>query len=282
MRAVEAVKDLTAREFVFTQQHFERVRKRLYEHAGIVLSDHKKDMVYNRLVRRLRELRLDNFAAYISYLDEVPEEFGHFINALTTNLTAFFREEHHFRYLEQTIIPELAAQRQQRLRIWSAGCSMGEESYSIAMSCRSSAVDTRHWDIKILATDIDTKVLTTARNGVYGLERIEGIPENVKRRFFRKGRGSHAGQVQIAPEVREMLVFKELNLMQGWPMKGPLDLIFCRNVMIYFDKETQATLLDRMADLLKPNGILMVGHSESPGRLTKRFRLIGQTIYQKV
>lgn len=282
MKPVEEHKDPTAREFVFTHQHFERVRQRLYEHAGIVLSDHKKDMVYNRLVRRLRELRLPDFAAYIHFLDEMPEEFGHFINALTTNLTAFFREEHHFRYLEQHIIPELAAKRQHRLRIWSAGCSMGEESYSIAMSCRSSHIDTRHWDIKILATDIDTKVLTTARNGVYGLERVEGISEHVKRRFFRKGRAAHAGQVQVAPEIRDMLVFKELNLMQGWPMKGPLDLIFCRNVMIYFDKETQTALLERMADLLKPGGILMVGHSESPGRLTKRFRLIGQTIYQKV
>ncbi len=279
------VKDDTAgligREFVFLDQDFERVREKLYAHAGIALSDYKKDMVYNRLVRRIRALSLNSFAQYFSYLERNTAEFSLFINSLTTNLTAFFRESHHFEFLENVVLPEIDVSKAQRLRIWSAGCSMGEEPYSLAMTCLSSAVDVSHWDIKILATDIDSAVLHTAKTGVYALDRIDTMPQEFKTRFFRKGRGAHAGKVLVAEELRQIITFKELNLMHSWPMTGPLDVIFCRNVMIYFDKATQAILLERMADLLKPGGFLFVGHSESPFRLTARFKLIGNTIYQK-
>lgn len=274
--------DITGREFSFTQRDFEHIRQRLYGHAGIALSDYKKDMAYNRLVRRIRELRLNSFSSYFQYLDETPDEFGLFINALTTNLTSFFRERHHFDYLEDTLLPEASKRGQHRIRIWSAGCSLGEETYSIAMSCRSAKVDTSHWDIKILATDIDTKVLQTGANGIYGIERLDNVPLELKRKFMRKGRGEHKDSVLMIPELRQMITFKQLNLMETWPMKGPLDAIFCRNVMIYFDKETQLNLLNRMAELLKPDGILFVGHSESPFRLTDRFKLIGQTIYKRM
>ena len=279
------VKDDTAgligREFVFLDQDFEMVREKLYAHAGISLSDFKKDMVYNRLIRRIRTLSLNSFSEYFSYLERNTEEFSLFINSLTTNLTALFRERHQFEFLENVVFPEADVSKTQRFRIWSAGCSMGEEPYSLAMTCLSSAVDVRHWDIKILATDIDSSVLHTAKTGVYALDRTDALPEKLKARFFRKGRGAHAGKTRVADELRHMITFKELNLMHSWPMRGPFDVIFCRNVMIYFDKTTQAILLDRMADLLKPGGFLFVGHSESPFRLTERFKLIGNTVYQK-
>lgn len=279
---MSATNDVVGREFHFTQRDFEEIRSRLYSHAGIALSDYKKDMAYNRLVRRIRELGLGGFSDYFVYLEETPAEFGQFINALTTNLTSFFRENHHFEYLKNTVFPDLQKTGKRKVRIWSAGCSMGEEPYSIAITCREAVKELSQWDIKILATDIDSKVLQTASNGVYGLERIENIPKEYKPRYFRKGKGEHIGQVKVRSELRDMITFKELNLMKNWPMQGPLDVIFCRNVMIYFDKETQLKLLNRMAELLKPDGLLFVGHSESPFRLTNRFKLIGQTIYQRV
>jgi len=269
------------REFTFTDKDFQRIRKTLFEYAGITLSDYKKDMVYNRLVRRLRALKLNNFTAYFALLDETPAEFSQFINALTTNLTSFFRENHHFEYLKQTLLPDLEQQGSTRIRIWSAGCSVGEESYSVAMSCIASGIDLRRIDLKILATDIDSTVLATAKAGVYGLERIQSIPESYIKKYVDMDMGinkaAHMGQA-----LKKMITFKELNLMQDWPMKGPMDVIFCRNVMIYFDKDTQQMLLNRMADLLTPNGLLIVGHSETPFRLTDRFKLVGQTMYQRV
>lgn len=280
------VKDDTAgvvgREYDFSDQDFEIVREKLYAHAGIALSDYKKDMVYNRLIRRVRALSLSSFAEYFFYLERNSEEFSLFINSLTTNLTAFFREGHHFEFLKNVILPEVDANESKRLRIWSAGCSMGEEPYSLAMACLTSAVDVRDWDIKVLATDIDSAVLHTAKTGVYALDRIESIAPEIKTCFFRKGIGAHSGMARVKKELRQLITFKELNLMHSWPMTGPLDVIFCRNVMIYFDKATQAALLERMANILKPGGFLFVGHSESPFRLTKRFKLIGHTIYQRV
>lgn len=277
----EGAVSLIEREFVFSDQDFEIVREKLYAHAGIALSDYKKDMVYNRLIRRIRALLLNSFSEYFLYLERNPEEFSLFINALTTNLTAFFRESHHFDFLKNVILPEVNLSETKRFRIWSAGCSMGEEPYSLAMTCLTSTVDVSRWDIKILATDIDSAVLHTATTGVYSLDRTDAMPQEFQTRFFRKGRGVHAGMARVSEELRQMITFKELNLMHSWPMKGPLDVIFCRNVMIYFDKATQAVLLDRMADLLKPGGFLFVGHSESPFRLSERFKLIGNTIYQK-
>ncbi|WP_293266789.1 protein-glutamate O-methyltransferase CheR [Neptunomonas sp.] len=280
--AVVDANELSAREFVFTDEDFEIIRSKLYVHSGISLSDYKKDMVYNRLVRRIRALSLSGFNAYFSYLEKHAEEFSLFVNALTTNLTAFFRESHHFEFLKNIVVPNVGANGSRRIRVWSAGCSMGEEPYSLAMTFNMSDINLREWDIKILATDIDSDVLNIAQAGMYGTDRIDAMSQVFKTRFFRKGRGQFTGMVKISDQLRDMVTFKELNLMHTWPMKGPLDVIFCRNVMIYFDKETQTELLNRMADLLAPGGYLFVGHSESPFRLTDRFTLIGNTIYQKV
>lgn len=270
------------REFTFTQKHFATVRDELYDYAGIVLADHKQDMAYNRLVRRLRELKLDNFDDYLAQLDKNPAEFTQFINALTTNLTAFFRERHHFEFISKTLLPEVQARGQKRIRIWSAGCSLGEEPYSLAMTLLDSKVDLSGWDAKILATDIDSKVLSSASSGIYAAERVKALDKSVVHRWFLKGSGARDGQVKVRKELQDLVTFKHLNLMQEWPLTGPLDCIFCRNVMIYFDQQTQEKLLDRMADLLHPQGYLFVGHSEALARHASRFKLVGKTIYRKV
>lgn len=269
------------REFSFTEKHFKKVKAELYDHAGIVLADHKQDMAYNRLVRRLRELDLNNFDHYFEVLNENPEEFSQFINALTTNLTAFFRENHHFEFVKNTIVPEVAQSGEKKLRIWSAGCSLGEEPYSLAIALLSGKVDVSHWDVRILATDIDSKVLNSAQSGTYAYDRVQSLSTKLLKEYFLKGAGDHAGQVQARKVIQELIRFKYLNLMQEWPMSGPFDFIFCRNVMIYFDKNTQADLLKRMYGLLKPKGYLFVGHSEALARHDCHFNLIGKTIYQK-
>ncbi|WP_415900699.1 CheR family methyltransferase [Neptuniibacter sp. QD48_11] len=271
-----------SREFTFTRQHFVKVRDELYDYAGIVLADHKQDMAYNRLVRRLRELKLANFDDYFSFLDNNPVEFSQFINALTTNLTAFFREKHHFEFITNTIIPEIKASNASRVRGWSAGCSLGEEPYSLAITLLEAGIDPSSWDIRLLATDIDSKVLSSAKSGIYTEDRIKNLPDSQLKRWFLKGKGSQKGFVKVKPELQNLLRFNYLNLMQDWPIEGPLDFIFCRNVMIYFDQNTQARLLDRMHSLLKPNGYLFVGHSEALARHASNFELVGKTIYRKV
>ena len=270
------------REFSFTHQHFSKVRDELYDYAGIVLADHKQDMAYNRLVRRLRELQLDNFDDYLALLDRNPAEFTQFINALTTNLTAFFRERHHFDFISNTLLPALEKKGSRKVRIWSAGCSLGEEPYSLAMTLLDSKVNVSGWDTKILATDIDSKVLASANSGVYAAERVKSLPDELVHRWFLKGSGANDGQVKVRQQLQDMVTFKHLNLMHDWPLKGPLDCIFCRNVMIYFDQKTQEGLLNRMADLLQPDGYLFVGHSEALARHATRFELVGKTIYRKV
>lgn len=278
----QAAGTVNEREFPFTEADFQQVRTLLYRFAGIHLAEYKTDMVYNRLVRRLRALGLTSFDHYLGYLNQHSDEHGHFINAMTTNLTAFYRESHHFDYISQQFLPELALKGRRQLKIWSSACSMGEEPYSIAMSLRQGKVDTSDWDIRILATDIDTQVLSTAARGIYSAERVDGLPVAVRHSAFLKGRGEQRGKVRIKPELQQQVKFRQLNLLDEWPIKGPLDMIFCRNVMIYFDKKTQTRLLDRMASLLEPGGLLFVGHSESPARLNRGFRLLGRTIYQKV
>jgi len=270
------------REFIFTSEHFVRVRDELYDYAGIVLADHKQDMVYNRLVRRLRDLNLVSFDDYLNSLTRDSAEFTNFINAMTTNLTSFFREKHHFDFINETILPNLSKQGNRRLRVWSAGCSLGEEPYSIAMTLLDSNTDLSSWDIRLLATDIDSAVLNRAALGEYGLERIESLPKATQRKWFLKGVGEKKGQVKVQKALKSMITYNHLNLMHEWPMKGPFDFIFCRNVMIYFDTKTQEDLLERMADLIKPGGYLFVGHSEALARYGNRFRLMGKTIYQKV
>jgi chemotaxis protein methyltransferase CheR len=254
------------------------------EQTGISLSEHKRELVYGRLTKRLRTLGLGTFADYCSHLtDDNNGELLELINAITTNLTSFFRENHHFEYLEQTVFPELIASRNnnRRIRIWSAGCSTGEEPYSIAMMVRECFPSGQGWDVKILATDIDSNVLAKAAAGVYAEDRVSGLPTQRVKKWFRKGSGEQAGTVKVSPELQSLISFKQLNLMNPWPMKGPFDIIFCRNVVIYFDKPTQKVLFGRYADLMADDGHLFVGHSETLFKVTERFRLVGRTIYKK-
>ena len=242
-------------------------------------------MVYGRLARRIRKLALTGFAEYIELLKSADSsEIGECVNAITTNLTAFYREAHHFEFLQQTALPQLMQEKAQskRLRLWSAGCSSGEEPYSLAMTVVETLPNQHNWNIKILATDIDSHTLDKAKAGVYTEERVGGISAKRLKRWFLQGQGSHLGHVRVKPELSAMIAFKLLNLMEDWPIHGPLDVIFCRNVVIYFDKDTQRRLFNHYADLLKPNGYLFIGHSESLFRVTDRFQSLGRTIYQKI
>ncbi len=272
------------REFQFTARDFDQIRRFVKQHTGIKLSDAKMNMVYGRLSRRLRQLNIDSFSDYMR-LVEAPgsQELGHFINAMTTNLTAFFREKHHFEYLEKKLIPQLLNKNKatRRIRVWSAGCSTGEEPYSLAITLLSSVPNPGDWDMKILATDLDSNVLAHAQAGIYDEDRIDGLDSGIKKRWFRRGKGRRSGSVRVHPELQALITFKQLNLMKEWPMKGPFDFIFCRNVVIYFDKPTQAVLFNRYADILIPRGHIFLGHSESMFKVCDRFDLIGKTIYQR-
>lgn len=271
------------REFKFSEKDFKYIRDLISERTGIVLAEHKVDMVYGRLSRRLRELNLDTFDGYLSSLENDEQELIHFVNALTTNLTAFFREAHHFEFLASNLIPNIIKNKsEKRLRIWSAGCSSGEEPYTIAMTVRSLIPENSGWDVKILATDLDTNMVAKGSKGIYNEDRVTGLSEQNMKKWVKKGRGDTAGMVKMDDRLRDMITFKQLNLMNEWPMKGKFDFIFCRNVVIYFNKETQAVLFDRYADMLVDDGHLFIGHSESMYKICDRFKLLGQTIYKKL
>lgn len=271
------------REFEFKRKDFEFIRDLVGDRTGIVLSDHKIDMVYGRLSRRLRQLGINKFADYLETLQDNDQELIEFTNALTTNLTSFFREPHHFDYLRGKALPALIKARpDKKLRIWSAGCSTGEEPYTIAMTVKESAGIHSGMDVKILATDLDSNVVARAKSGIYSIDRVNGIEKSRQQKFFRKGRSDeHNGKIKVSAELQDMITFKQLNLMHGWPMQGPFDVIFCRNVVIYFNKDTQRELFARYADILADDGYLFVGHSESLHKVSDRFQLIGKTIYHK-
>lgn len=274
-----------AGEFVLTDDDYAYLRDLVMQHSGIALGEHKRQLVYGRLARRLRQLRLETFAQYCGYVEQhLDAELGEVINAITTNLTAFFRENHHFEHLAGSALPDILARNREarRLRIWSAGCSTGEEPYSIAMTLAETVPELEAWDARILATDIDSQVLARAESGVYPAERIADIAAARKRRWFRRGAGANDGKVKVDAGLQRLIAFRRLNLMERWPMRGPFDILFCRNVVIYFDKDTQRRLFDRYADILVPQGYLYVGHSESLYRTSERFKLIGRTIYQKI
>lgn len=281
---VAPIKSDKKREFEFTAKAFDQIRSLVKEKTGIVLSDGKQDMVYGRLTRRLRALDLPNFESYIQIVKSGhEEELINLVNAITTNLTSFFREEHHFGYLRNTVFPALmeknAATR--KIRIWSAGCSTGEEPYSIAMTVREFFPWDSDWDVKIIATDLDSNVVNTGKKGVYQLSRVEGVSNEYKKRWMRRGKGDKSDFVKMNAELQDLITFKQLNLLEGWPLKGPVDIIFCRNVVIYFDKDTQRVLFDRYADMLAPDGHLFIGHSENMFNVCDRFESLGHTIYAK-
>jgi chemotaxis protein methyltransferase CheR len=272
------------REFVFSDADFSALRALVRKHTGISLSDAKRELVYGRLSRRLRALGLRSFSDYRELLtsDEQGQEFVEFCNAITTNLTSFFRESHHFDYLrDQVLVPLAKRGPGQRLRIWSAGCSTGEEPYSIAMTIREALPEGGRHDIRILATDLDSDVLARARSGIYTQERVQGLSAERRGTFFREQREGSAVRHVIRADLGELITFNQLNLMHQLPMKGPLDVIFCRNVIIYFDKDTQRDLFRRYAQLQRPGDILFLGHSESMFTVSDDYTLVSRTIYRR-
>ncbi len=274
------------REFKFTDSHFNHLRKLVSERTGISLSHAKRELVYGRLSRRLRKLGIDSFGKYCDVLKQGDEEeLEQFTNAMTTNLTSFFREPYHFDYLAQTVLPGLMEKKNHaarpRLRVWCAGCSSGEEAYSVAIVLKEAISDLDRMDAKILATDVDSNVLATGRSGIYDQERVEGLPKQRLKRWFHRGSGKNNGIVRVVPELQGLVRFRQLNLMHGWPMRGLFDVIFCRNVVIYFDKATQKVLFDRFANILEHDGHLFVGHSENLFKVADRFRPIGKSTYKK-
>jgi len=276
--------ELRPREFHFGDEDFNALRALVREHTGISLSDAKRELVYGRLSRRLRVLGLESFRDYRSLLKNDPggREIVEFCNAITTNLTSFFRESHHFDYLRDHVLRAVSSRGPgQRVRIWSAGCSTGEEPYSIAMTVRESLSDVTRHDLKILATDLDSDVLARGRAGVYGQDRVKGMSAQRISTFFREKIEGGQPRYTVSPDLASMITFKQLNLMHELPMRGPFDVIFCRNVVIYFDKETQRGLFRRFAQLQRPGDILFLGHSESMFKVSDDYTLVGRTIYRR-
>jgi chemotaxis protein methyltransferase CheR len=274
MAAVEKRPEM--REFPFSAEHFRLISDRVYRFSGIRLPEAKREMVYARLARRLRTLGIASFDDYVRYLEVEPAEWEHCTNALTTNVTSFYREEHHFR-----VLAEHAARRAGEadpFRVWSAGCSSGEEPYTIAM-CLTDTLPQRNFHV--VATDLDTQVLATAREAIYPLQSVLKLPEARQKRFFLRGTGANEGRARVRREIASHVDFTRVNLMDpDWAVQGPFEAIFCRNVMIYFDKPTQKRLIERFAALLAPGGLFFAGHAESLLDQGRVFRLRGQTVYE--
>jgi chemotaxis protein methyltransferase CheR len=273
------------REFPYTRSDFNFLRRLANERTGIVVGEDKFDMFYARLSRRLRKLGLENFRDYCELVrkDASGEEVLELVNAITTNLTAFFRENHHFEFLAKQVVAEHLQRHptSHPLRVWSAGCSTGEEPYSIAISLLEALPGHRLGDLQILATDIDSNVLAKAASGVYPADRVSGISDTRLRRWFLRGKGGNNGTVKLKPEIRRHIRFGKLNLMENWQLEEPVDVIFCRNVIIYFGKEDKIRLMGKYANALESQGYLFIGHSESLFKISDRFELVGNTIYRK-
>jgi chemotaxis protein methyltransferase CheR len=266
------------REFQFSSADFERVRELIYKHAGISLSPIKQDMVYSRLARRLRARGDRTFAEYLDRAQREPDEWETFVNSLTTNLTSFFREAHHFDILAERLKKHGG---RTPFRLWCSAASTGEEPYSLAITA-CEAFNTLTPPVQIIATDIDTNVLATAEKGVYGMDRVDRLSKERMQRFFLKGTGGQAGFARVRPELQRLIEFKRINLLdKTWAVQGPFDVMFCRNVMIYFDKPTQHEILKRFMPLLKTDGLLFAGHSESFLHAADIFRSLGRTVYER-
>ena len=266
-------------DFEFTDDDFIRIRGLILSHAGIYLGQNKRAMVYSRLGRRLRKLGIASFREYLDHIESgTPEDLAAFINALTTNLTNFFREKHHFSLLQEFLHKGgLTGQS----TIWSAGCSTGEEAYSIAMVL-ASALGSRSQVGQVVASDIDTSVLEHAERGVYPAERMKNIPPADLKRYFLAGAGENAGFVKVRPELRRLVAFRQINLHETrWAVRSPVKVIFCRNVMIYFDAPSRRRILERFATLLEPGGLLFLGHSENIADSRGVFRPLGHTAYMR-
>jgi chemotaxis protein methyltransferase CheR len=261
-------RQLVEGEFLFTEEDFDRIAKMLHDDAGIYLPEAKATLVYSRLAKRLRALGLESFRDYCAILTEdggrAADERQQMLAALTTNVTRFFREPHHFDHLKAKVLPTLldAAKRGGRVRLWSAACSTGPEPYSMALTVLSLMPEAAQYDVRILATDIDPNVVAEGKRGVYRADSVEPIPQEMRARWMRRVSDDREMAWSVGDEMRKLVSFRELNLIGPWPMKGPFDAIFCRNVVIYFEDETQARVWQRFKPLLTPQGRLYIGHSE--------------------
>ena len=263
---------------------FAFLRDFVLQHCGISLGEHKRQLVQGRLLRRLRALNLSGFGAYCDLLRSDPDgELGELASCISTNVTSFFREMHHYDLLVDELLPRwLAEKKGGRLRIWSAGCSTGEEPYALAMVLAEALERSgSSIDAKILATDLSPQALDVARKGVYPVDRLGGVEEARRKRWFQRGEGAYDGYARVHPRLRELVTVQPLNLLHEWPMQGQFDAIFCRNVVIYFDKPTKQRLFSRYAGMLESRGYLFLGHSESMYGLSEDFDLIGRTVYRK-
>ncbi|MDD2536326.1 MAG: methyltransferase domain-containing protein [Macromonas bipunctata] len=280
MMQVEADSIPEGREFVWSNADFARIKALIYQHAGISLHEGKHAMVYSRISRRLRETGHTSFKAYLDWLESKaqPEEWQEFVNALTTNLTSFFRENHHFVELDRLV---RAGPPGHEWKVWCSASSTGEEPYSIAMTLADAlGVNGK---FRIWASDIDTKVLETAARGVYKLDALKNVDQAQKQKYFMKGTGANSGLARVKPELQRHLQFMTLNLIEdNWALKETFDVVFCRNVMIYFDNATQRQVLARIHRLIKPQGTLFVGHAENFSDARSLFTLRGKTVYEKV
>lgn len=281
------------KEYLLTDNDFSYLCKLANDIAGISLSAGKRELIYGRIVKRIRRLGLQDFKEYCDILKQGEEEGGdktertHFINAITTNVTSFFRENHHFEFMIDVLVPELIRKKKNtasrpRLRIWSAGCSSGREPYSIAMVLREAIPDIDRWDVKILGTDLDSNILEVAKMAIYPKDQENEIPISRRKRWLKMGVGENGNSMKVVEDIKNMVTFRKLNLTEKWPMKGPFDIIFCRNVTIYFDRDTRIKLINDFAEYLDDEGCLFVGHSESLYGLTDRFTTIGRTIHRKI
>jgi len=272
--------------YELTDGDFERISRLVYDQCGINLQEGKKELVRARLGKRMRTGQFRSFRDYYQYVvqDASGEEMVHLLDSISTNFTYFFREEKHFEFLRSNFLPELMATRKPKagkIRVWSAGCSSGEEPYSLAITLLEVLQNSMGWTIEILGTDISTKVLKTAAAGIYPSERIRSVPQGLTKKYFLKGDRQWKEHVKVKDQVKQYVQFKRLNLKEPFHFKDPFDCIICRNVMIYFDKKTQAGLVNRFYDCLESGGVLMIGHSESLTGISHAFRYVRPTIYKK-
>ncbi len=278
---------VTLNDIVLTDKDFKRISQIVYDHCGINLHTGKKELVRARLAKRLRAGNFKTFPEYMDYVlaDKTGMEFSVLIDSISTNLTSFFREDQHFKYMENVFLPELMerkrSQKNFKIRAWSAGCSSGEEPYTIAIVLNEALKGQGRWDAKILATDISTNILAMAKKGMYSEERIAPVPAALKSKYLMLHKTKGEKVYEVGQSLRNMIIFNYLNLMKDWPIKGPIDFIFCRNVMIYFDKPTQNVLINRYWDILDSGGVLFTGHSESLTGIEHKFKYVQPTIYMK-
>lgn len=268
-------------EFELTEKDFKFIQWFMHKHVGIFFSDRKRTMVYGRVSRQMRRLGIKRFSDYRPIIEQDLEEQVSFINCLTTNKTQFFREYHHFEFIEKVLINEWLQQGKRQVRVWSAGCSTGEEPYSLVSSLYLSDAFTRFEQVQITATDLDTKVLEHAQLGVYSDEAISSIPNKYLKPCFVRGKGAQQGKVKCKTSLQKMIQFHRLNLLEDWGFKDKFELISCRNVMIYFDRQTQEKLIKRFHQQLQPGGVLFLGHSEGVPTSLDIFHHLGHTIYVK-